>query len=572
MSAIKNSPEPTTTDVDVVWEPPGPGTWQRDPSKQPKPMTGFLREVLPTRLNLAFAEAASRYGLLLDGFHMADVNGWLYLRPKPVGAPDKTGPPPPPWVIRALLLVVPALRARRRSATRALASRQWLADGRHWLDGGREAFVIRLRRLTADEPSTLARDDLVRHINELVATLEEGLAIHFRDAVGHFIAVGDFAQHVADWTGVPAQEAVTVLAGSSSSSVTPLDHLDSIGRALEATPEARQRVLSPELPPDERLATIRSASAEAAAALDAYLEEYGHRIIFGFDLDGKSLSEVPGALVAAIASRLGRPVPRPATTPDELRNRVPTEHLAEYDTLKAEAATLYGLRESDVGPTFEWPMGLLRRALRAAGAILAEGRRLQHPDHIFDATPTEIEALLRGDPAAPSPNTLAQRRFRRTSAPADPPLSLGEPSGPPSFDGLTGAVGRINRALVLGMGFDTGEDAKVRVQSSTELTGVAASRGVYRGRACVVNDAADFGRLVQGDVLVARTTTPTYNVVLPLLGAVVTDTGGVLSHAAIVAREYGIPAVVATGTATSSIVDGSLVTVDGDRGLVTTEG
>jgi pyruvate,water dikinase len=67
-------------------------------------------------------------------------------------------------------------------------------------------------------------------------------------------------------------------------------------------------------------------------------------------------------------------------------------------------------------------------------------------------------------------------------------------------------------------------------------------------------------------------TTPAYNVLLPLLGAVVTDTGGVLSHAAIVAREYQIPAVVATGTATTSIADGSVVTVDGDRGLVTIEG
>jgi pyruvate,water dikinase len=102
-----------------------------------------------------------------------------------------------------------------------------------------------------------------------------------------------------------------------------------------------------------------------------------------------------------------------------------------------------------------------------------------------------------------------------------------------------------------------------------ELAGVPASRGVYRGRARIVTTPADFGRLVQGDVLVAPMTTPAYNVVLPLLGAVVTDTGGVLSHAAIVAREYHIPAVVATGTATTSVTDGCVVTVDGDRGLVT---
>jgi pyruvate,water dikinase len=87
-----------------------------------------------------------------------------------------------------------------------------------------------------------------------------------------------------------------------------------------------------------------------------------------------------------------------------------------------------------------------------------------------------------------------------------------------------------------------------------------------------VTTPADFGRLAHGDVLVAPMTTSAYNVVLPLLGAVVTDTGGLLSHAAIVAREYRIPAVVATGTATMSITDGCVVTVDGDRGVVTIEG
>jgi phosphoenolpyruvate synthase/pyruvate phosphate dikinase len=126
---------------------------------------------------------------------------------------------------------------------------------------------------------------------------------------------------------------------------------------------------------------------------------------------------------------------------------------------------------------------------------------------------------------------------------------------------------------MLGMSFDTGEDAKRRGAASTvELAGIAASRGVYRGQARVVTTPNDFGRLVQGDVLVAPMTTPAYNVVLPLLGAVVTDTGGVLSHAAIVAREYRIPAVVATGTATTSVTDGCVITVDGDRGLVTIEG
>jgi pyruvate,water dikinase len=101
------------------------------------------------------------------------------------------------------------------------------------------------------------------------------------------------------------------------------------------------------------------------------------------------------------------------------------------------------------------------------------------------------------------------------------------------------------------------------------LHGCGASDGVHEGRARIVGDERDFERIQAGDVLVAPMTTPAYNVVLPLLGAVVTDIGGVLCHAAIVAREFAIPAVVGVPTATATIADGALVRVDGRAGTVT---
>ncbi|HKZ21341.1 MAG TPA: PEP-utilizing enzyme [Acidimicrobiia bacterium] len=560
---------------ELVWEPPGPGMWERSPSKQPKPITGFFRAMV-RNLNDVFGEIGPRYGLLIDGFQMADVNGWLYLRPKPVGAPDRAGPPPPRFVMRMLLLLHPGLRARRRSAERALATRLWLRDGREWLDGGRDAFVARVGEVTAEDPRRLSREELRIHITGLVDLLGEGLRIHWRDFLGHALSVGDFARQASGWTGVSPDEVVTVLAGFSPFSIAPLDHLDRIVEVLEAAPEMRQRFLDQALPAEDRLAAFRSSSPEASAAVDEYLFEYGHRGFSGFfDVDAMSIAEMPDVLVASIAARLNRPVVTHPETTDWVRPRVPDEHRHEYDALKAEAEVLYGLRDSDVGPAAEWPLGLVRRALLVAGELLATDGALLRPDHIFDAVSEEIDALLRRDSQAPSPDELAERHHRRLTAPADPPVILGDVEHPPSFDWLPGALGRINNAIMLGMSFDggLGADAEPRSPASTmELTGIAASRGAYRGQARVVTTPADFGRLVQGDVLVAVTTTPAYNVLLPLLGAVVTDTGGVLSHAAIVAREYHIPAVVATGTATTSIPDGSLVTVDGDRGIVIIEG
>src|SRR6266849_1722536 len=78
------------------------------------------------------------------------------------------------------------------------------------------------------------------------------------------------------------------------------------------------------------------------------------------------------------------------------------------------------------------------------------------------------------------------------------------------------------------------------------LRGLAASRGVYEGPARRVAGPSEFDRIIQGDVLITESTTEAFNILLPLLGAIVTDAGGLLSHAAIVAREYGMPGVVET--------------------------
>jgi pyruvate,water dikinase len=98
------------------------------------------------------------------------------------------------------------------------------------------------------------------------------------------------------------------------------------------------------------------------------------------------------------------------------------------------------------------------------------------------------------------------------------------------------------------------------------VRGLGVSAGLAEGIARVVQDVNGFGKLKQGDILVTRSTTAAFNVVLPLLAGIVTDRGGTLSHSAIVAREYGIPAVVGSREATRLIPDGARIRVDGTLG------
>jgi pyruvate,water dikinase len=100
------------------------------------------------------------------------------------------------------------------------------------------------------------------------------------------------------------------------------------------------------------------------------------------------------------------------------------------------------------------------------------------------------------------------------------------------------------------------------------LKGTGASAGKVTAPACVLFGPEDFASMHPGDVLVAVTTTPAWTPLFAMASAVVTDIGGPLSHSSIVAREYGIPAVMATGLATRRIHSGQVITVDGGAGTV----
>ena len=115
---------------------------------------------------------------------------------------------------------------------------------------------------------------------------------------------------------------------------------------------------------------------------------------------------------------------------------------------------------------------------------------------------------------------------------------------------------------------DAAGTADLTIASAVSITGVAASAGSATGPVRIVMDETEFDKLRAGDVLVCECTSPAWSIVFPSLSAVVTNSGGILSHPAIVAREFGIPAVVATGDATARLRDGQQVVVDGTAGTV----
>jgi pyruvate,water dikinase len=245
-----------------------------------------------------------------------------------------------------------------------------------------------------------------------------------------------------------------------------------------------------------------------------------------------------------------------------LRARVPETEQDEFDDLLAEARLAMDLRDENGPLTVEWTGGLLRRALLEIGARLQARGLLEAAEHVVELGPAEVAPLLtKGD--GPTAGTLAARATQRQADSALVlPHVLGPPEPPPPADALPEATARLLRVVQAVL------ELLDRQDRPHGLAGTGVGTETYRGRARRAQAPEDaIATLEAGDVLVVPYTTPAYNTVLPLAGAVVTAEGGPLSHAAVLARELGIPAVVGV-TGALTIPDGATVEVDPTAGEV----
>lgn len=202
---------------------------------------------------------------------------------------------------------------------------------------------------------------------------------------------------------------------------------------------------------------------------------------------------------------------------------------------------------------------IIRERLHELGRRFAVAGIIQDADDIYLLEKAEIDACVSQLTASTVPDDLSdrvesRRQFMDKAAQVTPP-----PTIPP-------------RKRIMGIKTDVFAAVSEDAQSGNTLRGVPTSPGKVTAPARVLLGPEDFDEMRPGDVLVAGTTTPAWTPLFPMASAVVTDIGGPLSHGSIVAREYGIPAVMGTGIATKRIHSGETVTVDGTAGTVTLVG
>jgi len=224
--------------------------------------------------------------------------------------------------------------------------------------------------------------------------------------------------------------------------------------------------------------------------------------------------------------------------------------LRAFRRLLADAQHLVPLREEQVAElTIAWPV--MRRAVWRIGEALASRGVIAEPDDVFFLTRDEVLSAL-GDegPAAPV-DVAARRATRERQARLAPPLHVGRlhPMLEKMIDAMQGTLGAVPSETAI-------------------VSGTPASPGRASGAVRVIRGPEQFDELEPGEILVAPMTAPAWTPLFSRAAAVVTDVGSPASHASVIAREYGIPAVVGCGDATARLRTGLRVTVNGSTGNV----
>ena len=552
----------TTTDSEPVrqeisWEPPGPGTWEFDAAHQQRPYPVSMFDWAQDAIEDGFRAGFELVGIPLDTMAVRSVHGWAYMHPVPLGGKDDGGGMPPRFVLSLVFALVPAMRRRHSTAKSVFSDRPWNDLVTAWQTTGRPRALDRHAALAATDLQACDDAALAAHVVAVHAAAADAFRTHFTHAVPAASVTGRFALRTSELTGQSVDAAFEMLSGYSTATTEPFDLLDAVVAELPATLD-----LSDE--PEAVLAAIEGHCGPARSALAAYLDRYGDTIVADESPLNPTLRELPNVIVASLRARQAGTNAQPRDRADRLareaRALVPASDRPEWDQLLADARRVTALRDDDVGVALRL-VGLSRLAILEVGRRLHARGTIREAESAFDVTTTEIVALLDGRSITTDPDE--QRRARLLAAAETPPPILGPPEDPPDFSPFPTAIRHVTEAAFAFINrLDGPGDAD-------DLAGVGIGTGSVEGTARIVNDITDLGKVRPGDILVTPMTTPAYNATIASSAALVCDHGGTASHAAIMAREFGIPAVVGTHAATTSLIDGETVIVDPRAGLVT---
>jgi pyruvate,water dikinase len=345
-----------------------------------------------------------------------------------------------------------------------------------------------------------------------------------------------------------------LLSGAAPSQALGANHAlqEMAGLARELDVESQQMLFEGDNPSIRRVLSASEEGGKVARKMDEFQSRYGFLSANGTDFSLPAWRETPalvwqmvGRMVKQLHSSAADSSTRRQAALQTVRSKLSPFQRRRFEALLAATINFMDLRER-VSQLISEDAYLMRCIYLALANQLVRQNKLSQRDDIFYLSHEEVVALARGEINAEEANRLIEARQieLRRDAELDPPEIL------------------------------RGEMSSSRVSSLTEndsdvLTGISGSAGVVEGRARIVRDPSLAPRdLSRSDILIVPFTDVGWTPLLAGIGGIVAETGGQLSHTAIVAREYGLPAVVSVKRATQRVREGQWILVDGAQGRV----
>jgi pyruvate,water dikinase len=432
--------------------------------------------------------------------------------------------------------------------------------------------------------------ELLRAYDRLLAGMDRVQQYHMEfQLLAHGAYLAFYEQCREAFPGIPDQAIAAMVSGFDTMVLRPDEELRRLAhRAVELGLGGQLSVAANEKLLREALAGTKAGDswlADLDQTKDPWFYfSYGNGIYCHHRswIDDTTL---PIASIRTYVERLeaGESIDRPREALVAERERITSEYRsllsadarAAFDEGLALARTVFPHVEDHNFYIDHWYHALFWNKVREFGALLAEYRFLDDLEDVFFLRPDEVRAALEELRFHWSAGTVGIARGpvywppiveRRTRIYA----GLREWTPPPALGQVPDAITDPVFVTLWGITRERLDEWLCRNddQSGGRITGFGGSPGVAEGVARVVVDVASLEELEDGEILVAPWTSPSWTPVFAKIAAAVLDVGGMMSHAAIVAREYGLPAVVGTGTGTKQIRSGDRIRVDGSAGVV----
>ena len=546
------SPIPLPPEFPISWERPEQEQmfWTNDRMHFPEPVTPMMA-AFAKGFNEGFNRAAKASEVPM-GMEHTRINSYFYTSQVPRVPPEE-------------------MEAQGEKAAQTVGAN--IARLREWWDGELLPEVkSHLAYWEGFDLQGASMDALLRHFEDTLERLTRLWDIHFLIAFPFIIAPSMFDDLYQDLFGKEdAFDAYRLTQGFGNRTVDSGHALWALSRKAMGS-EVVRKVLE-EIDSGDVPAALEGSDEGKTflVELQEYLEEYGQRSDVFAELGNPHWIENPsapinnlkdyitqpdrdlGAELAALAAERERLI-------GESRERLkgyPQSVRDQFEFLLKAAQTSTMIQEDhnywiDQRGTYK-----VRQVILEFGRRFAESGLIEQANDVFYMTPEEVRetASAEGDRRG----LVAERKAEMERFGAmEPPAAIGTPpTGPPPPD----------NPMLRAFGKFFGEPPKPSDDPGV-INGNPGSPGKVTGIARVVPTLSEAGRVAPGEILVAPATMPAWTPLFASIAAVVTDAGGVLSHAAIVAREYNIPAVLGTGNATSVIKDGQTIEVDGNEGVV----